>query len=175
MTTLSTRAEFEAAQRATDRALRALFEQMASELAGIVSQAADANGVIPPAKAEDVRNRARLAVQRYFVVDRPLTGSDRSKELERLLGLIDDAQKAMRGATIAQKTQLRGRVSLLSKRIALLQKGTALVAFDSRGQGSTDYARALRAGMVGVVRDTIAKHTEAVKVRIADARTKIKS
>jgi hypothetical protein len=168
--TITTRAEFEAAQRATDRALRALFEQMASELAGIVSQAADANGVIPPAKAEDVRNRARLAVQRYFVVERPITGSDRTNELERLHGLIDDAQAAMRGATVAQKTQLRGRVSLLSKRIALLQKGTALVAFDSRGQGTTEYSRAVKDGVVGVVREVIGKHTKLVRERIADVR-----
>lgn len=168
--TINTRAEFENAQRATDKALRALFEQMINELVGIVSQAANSKGVIPPAKGEEVRQKARTAVMRYFVQERSTNGLERDSELKRLQTLIENAQKAMRGATQAHKTQLRGRVSQLSSRIILLEKGTALDSLDDKGNGLTAYARALRTGVIGAIRDVIAKHAEVVRARIADAR-----
>lgn len=169
---ITTRAEFESAQKSTDKAMRSMFEQMANEINGIIAQSADANGVVPPAKAQAVRDSVKRAVQRYFVQERTSTGSDRQKELERLHSLIDDAQKAMRGASEREKVQLRGRVSLLSKRIALLQQGTALTAFDSDGRGVSPYARALREGIISVVMDVVNKNAEIVK-RVVDAASKI--
>lgn len=168
---ITTRAEFEAAQRATDKQLRAMFEQMTRELAGMVTQAADVDGVVPPAKAEEVRAKARAIVQRYFVQERPINGQERAKESERLHSIIEDTQKAMRGATEREKIQLRGRVTMLSRRLALLQQGTALVAYDANGNGITPYARAIREGALMAIRAVIQKHTDYVKKRIQDANT----
>lgn len=166
---ISTRSEFEAAQRATDKQLRAMFEQMATELAGIVSQAAGSDGVVPPAKADEVRAKARAAVQRYFVQERSINGQERAKESERLHSIIEDTQKAMRGASQREKVQLTGRVAMLSKRIALLQQGTALTAYDANGNGVSVYARAVKSGVIGILRDVIGKHTADVKAKIENA------
>ena len=166
---ISTRAEFEAAQRATDKQLRAMFEQMTTELAGIVSQAAGSDGVVPPAKADEVRTKARAAVQRYFVQERPINGQERAKESERLHSIIGTSQRAMRGATEREKIQLTGRVAMLSKRIALLQQGTAPTAYDANGNGVSAYAKAVKDGAVGILRDVIGKHTDVVRKQIKNA------
>jgi hypothetical protein len=163
MPTLSTRAAFQQALTAEDRATRDLFKNMSAELIALINRSAGDDGKIPPQSSETVRQQARAIVSKYFVQTRPINGVEAAKERQKLNALLTLAQKQMKTATERQKAELRLRVGFLGKRLALLERGLVVVSIDDKGNGVTPFARTLVRDLRGIVHAVVGKHSNYVR------------
>jgi hypothetical protein len=144
MPKITQRHDFQHALKTNVKQQRMLFEALQSDLAGLISRYSDSTGKIPPQKAQTLRDEAHTMILKYFVVLRKASPDEIRTEKEHLVGLIAIAQKQMRGATERQKNELRVRVTLLGKRLDILEKqGLVAHSIDAKGHGQTVYARAL--------------------------------
>lgn len=161
---LSTKADFQAALRATESALTPFFADMQRELAGLLAQYAGADGKIPPQRSEELRNKARLIVEKYFIRYKVVAGAEKAKESARLHELMALAQRQMKGATQRQQNELRLRVILLGKRIGILEKHSVIVeSIDKNGEGVSRFAKLLTSSLDRVVKAAIGRQRENVR------------
>lgn len=164
MTKLSTKQDFQAALKSTERELKPFYADLAHELGGLVSRYANADGVIPPQKSEALRNEARQIVEKYFIRYKVATANEKAAESTRLHELMAIAQKQIKSATQRQQMELRMRVLLIGKRIGLLEKhGVIVVTIDANGNGVSRYARLLTSNIDRVVKAAIGAAREQVK------------
>lgn len=151
------------AYRAQERALTALFEALSERIGGILLATAGPDGTIPLQDGDMIRRRAREIVETYFVQRVPLHGNEYNQERAHLSDMIDRARQELRDAPTRQTARIRGRLAMLTTRLALLAGGgVALWAF-RRGQPSTDYARIVTEGTESAITAALAPHIAAMR------------
>lgn len=161
---LSTKASFQDALKSAERDLNQMFIDMQRELAGLLVSAAGDDGKIRPQDSEALRAKARLLVEKYFIRYKVVSGSEKQAESERLHEMMTLAQKQMKGATFRQQNELKMRVILISKRLALLDKHSVIVeTIDAKGAGVSRFAKIITNGDHKVVKAALNKQREVVQ------------
>ncbi len=90
--------------------------------------------------------------------------AEKDAESERLRALISTAQKQLKRATKAQSFELRNRITVLGKRLALLERrGEVVESITASGQAVSPYARILARRIKGVIGGVLRKHAELIR------------
>lgn len=162
---LSTKSDFQAALKSTERELTPFYRDLTRELAGLLTASANADGKIPPQKSEDVRQQARKIVEKYFIRYKLANAAEKASEATRLHGLMTLAQKQIKNGSARQQNELRMRVLLLGKRIGLLEKhGVIVETIDPKtGDGVSRFAKLLTANMDRVVKSATNAQRDVVR------------
>lgn len=155
--------------RQAERDLTAMFRDMQRGVAGILVAAARPNGAVPFERHEEVRAEILRFVEGHFVQREHVFGAERDAERDHLQDLIGRAQRELRKAKGRSRTRIMGRLMMLTKRLATLQRDSVrLVSVTDDTRGQSPYGRLLVEHLERTMRIQVEGHAKVMRHYLQD-------